>query len=94
MSDLPDEVSALMARRIAWAAKMLDSERITEEWLKSVGFEWWQEMLVARNTEHDHIISLVGNTVHLQGRMLYGVKTRGQLRMLATALGIELKESR
>ena len=88
---------ALLAIGTAYLAEHpADSdEPIDEAWLRAVGFESWTEFSKADLAIDDcvrwaaeyRVISLID-----AGRDLPHLKTRGSVRLLCRALGIELKE--
>ena len=90
----------------AWALPLLDSTAIDEAWLRSVGFEVEYDDLRDREfrfqLDDDRWIAafapsdLLGYSLRIEGNASYALladySTRGQLRLLALALGIELNE--
>jgi hypothetical protein len=74
-----------------------DSQAIDEEWLRAIGFkDFAREMIVIRNDQDDCLAFMLPScrTPYVQGRGVYGCKTRGQLRCLCLGMGITLEEER
>ena len=70
-----------------------DQLPITEEWLLSVGFEkviHWPSIV----SEQGEVFTYQHGSLWADEKRLVRVNHRGQLRLLARALGVELKESK
>ena len=73
--------------------RLTDPTLIDEAWLRSIGFkDFAGEMIVIRNSEDDCVAFTLPNCRYpfVQGRGVYGTKTRGQLRCLLMGLNIPL----
>ena len=74
-----------------------DDELVTDEWLRSVGFKEEENELRSLSIGHDSIVCWDAYddalpTFWVRAWELQHIQTRGQVRNLCKALGINLKE--
>ena len=76
-----------------WALPLLDSEPITEDWLRSVGFDDVHGCMAVKGN-NENCLSYLKTTASffVQGRGVEIRKARGSVRMLCLSLGIPLKQ--
>jgi len=96
------EALELLARHYLATTREDDGEGVTPEWLLSVGFEDDEYCFRIKHKEdgwHDHMrytqaaVRKLDWKWHANGIGVRGQKTRGDVRRLCDALGIELKEA-
>ena len=85
----------LREHKPALAAQPADDEQLIDaEWLESVGWKYSGGYLSFHELYYDHMNTTPTPGMHCPARWLPHIKTRGDVRWLCAALGVELKEER